>query len=83
MPFSLQDLRDVLVRCGGLPASTVLDDPSLRLQDLGVDSACLLAVRAHLRTQFGLDLDVQDMKYFETIGGGVEYVNRRLEASES
>lgn len=65
----------MLVRCGGLPDSMVVDDPELTLQDLGLDSASLLAVHMELERQLGIELTADDIAAFATLGGAIECIN--------
>jgi acyl carrier protein len=81
-PFTIDDFRNLLVRCGGLSPSVAIDDPNTTLRDLGVDSACLLAVQVELEDRYGIDLTPEDIPHFATIGGGVARINALIAAQD-
>lgn len=53
-PFTLADLRQLLVECADMPASLALDDPATPLADLTLDSVGLLTMQLELEDRYGI-----------------------------
>jgi acyl carrier protein len=75
--FTLADLREVLISCGAIPASLMIDDPSISFLDLGLDSASLLALQVELEQRLNIMLEAEDIPYFNTIQGSLDRINAR------
>ncbi|MGH2363809.1 MAG: acyl carrier protein [Chloroflexota bacterium] len=75
---TLADLRDLLVRGGGIPKSLRIDDPSTRLTDLGLDSAVLLALQVEIERTYDITLVPDDLLEFETVGSSVALINTKI-----
>ncbi|HEU5315394.1 MAG TPA: acyl carrier protein [Chloroflexota bacterium] len=54
VPFTLPDLRDMLVECADMPASLALDDPQTELADLTLDSVGLLTLQLALEDRYAI-----------------------------
>lgn len=76
--FTLGDLRQLLLRAGAIPDSLALDDPGTSFDDLGLDSAVLLALQVEIEQGYDIVLRPEDLERFETVGGGVEVINAKL-----
>jgi acyl carrier protein len=77
-PFTLDDLRQLLVKCADLPPGLALDDAMASMVDLGVDSVALVALQAELRRRYGVQIDETALPQLETVGGTVDYVNELI-----
>ncbi|HUZ76008.1 MAG TPA: acyl carrier protein [Chloroflexota bacterium] len=75
---TLTDLRDLLVRSGGIPKSLRIDDPTTRFTDLGLDSAVLLALQVEIERTYDITLLPDDLLEFETVGAGVALINSKI-----
>ena len=53
-PFTLAELRAMLVECADMPASLTLDDPETPLADLALDSVGLLTLQLALEDRYAI-----------------------------
>jgi acyl carrier protein len=74
----MDDLKDMLVRCAGVPASMVVDDPEASLIDLGIDSAGLLGLQLEIEQRYGIVVGEADLPHLLTVGSALAHVNRLL-----
>jgi acyl carrier protein len=74
--FTFEDLRDLLVQHGGVPASMIRNEPDLSLEALGIGSMALLAIQLDL-SQRGIRLGQEDLPHLATVGGFLDFVNRQ------
>jgi acyl carrier protein len=80
-PFTISDLRALLVECGAVPSGLAIDDPSTAILDLGVDSVALLALQILLQERYGVVLDHNSVEHLETVGSTVTHLNELIAAS--
>lgn len=76
-PFTLDDLREILVHHGGVAPSVIVDDPDLSLESLGIGSMAMLAIQLDLRQRYGISLGEQDLPQLATVGSFLRFVNGR------
>jgi acyl carrier protein len=76
--FTLEELRGILVNLIGLGPLVPVDDPDTTYEDLGIDSLGFLEVQVELQQRFGIEIPEADAAGITTLGGTVDYVNRRL-----
>jgi acyl carrier protein len=76
--FEFADLKEILVNRVGLREADVVDDPSTRFDEMGVDSLALVEIQLAMQQTYGFIIADEDAEQIETVGEAVAYVNRRL-----
>ncbi len=80
--FTFHDLKEILVNRIGIPASQVIDDPTLSFEDIGLDSLALIEIQLAVQQEYGFNIPDEDAHYITTVGQAIEYTNRRLQEQE-
>ena len=73
-PFTLADLRQLLVECADMPASLTLDDPATPLADLTLDSVGLLTMQLELEDRYGIRIPQSAGERLRSAGDVLELV---------
>jgi acyl carrier protein len=76
--FTFDDLKNILMNRVGLSEEQVVNDPSLRFEDLGLDSLAFVEIQLAVQQQYGFSIPDEDAHHIHTIGAAIEYTNRRL-----
>ncbi len=76
--FEFADLKEILVNRVGLREADVVDDPSTRFDEMGVDSLALVEIQLAMQQTYGFTIADEDAEQIETVGEAVAYVNLRL-----
>ena len=82
-PFTLADLREMLVECADMPASLVLDDPRTELADLTLDSVGLLTLQLALEDRYGIRIPQTAGERLRTAQDVLELVSELRQAAGS
>ena len=77
--FTFEDLKNILVGRIGLREETVVNDPSLAFDDLGLDSLAFVEIQLAMQQQYGFVIPDEDAAQIATIGEAIDYTNRRLQ----
>ena len=77
--FTFDDLKEILVNRIGVAESSVVDDPNLAFEDLGLDSLAFVEIQLALQQQYGFTIPDEDAHQITTIGEAIDYTNRRLQ----
>lgn len=81
--FTFEDAKNILVNRIGVPEESVVNDPDLTFEDLGLDSLAFVEIQLAIQQEHGFTIPDEDAALITTIGDGVEYVNRRLQEMEA
>ena len=81
--FTFEDAKNILVNRIGVPEESVVNDPDLTFEDLGLDSLAFVEIQLAIQQEYGFTIPDEDAALITTIGDGVEYVNRRLQEMEA
>jgi acyl carrier protein len=81
-PFTFDDLKLILIDRVGIPADDIPDDPGATFADVGLDSLALVEVHLAIEQEHGLAIPEEDAAAIATLGGAVDYVNRRMAEEE-
>lgn len=76
-PFTINDLRSILVGCDAIPSSMIVDNPETSLADLNVDSMSLVALQLEIQDRYGVNLQPEDAYEARTVGAIVDRINAR------
>jgi acyl carrier protein len=76
--FSFDDLKALLVRRVGMDEAEVGDDPSVRFDEMDLDSLAFEEVQLALEDAYGFTISYEDAQTITTLGEAVDYTNRRI-----
>lgn len=76
--FTFDDLKRLLVERIGMTAEEVGEDPSLKFDDMDLDSLAFEEIQLALENAYGFSISYEDAQSITTLGEAVEYTNRRL-----
>ena len=77
--FTFEDVKNILVNRVGLPEESVVNDPNLSFEDLGLDSLAFVEIQLAIQQDYGFTIPDEDAEQITTIGEAIEYSNRRLQ----
>jgi acyl carrier protein len=80
--FTFEDLKNILVNRVGLPEDQVVDDPSARFEDMGLDSLAFVEIQLAMQQDYGFTIPDEDAEQITSVGEAIEYTNRRLQEGE-
>jgi acyl carrier protein len=80
--FTFDDLRRILVDRVGLAEENVVDDPTARFEDMGLDSLAFVEIQLAMQQEYGFEIPDEDAQEIETVGEAIEYTNRKLAEKE-
>jgi acyl carrier protein len=80
--FTFEDQKEILVNRIGVPEESVVNDPDLTFEDLGLDSLAFVEIQLAIQQEYGFTIPDEDAAHITTLGDGIEYVNRRLQEME-
>ena len=80
-PFTFEDLKEILVNRVGIPADQIPDDPDATFAALGLDSLALVEIQLAVQQAYGFTIPDEDASGIITVGGAIEYTNRRIQES--
>ena len=80
--FTFDDAKDILVNRIGVPEETVTSTDQT-FEDLGLDSLAFVEIQLAIQQEYDFTIPDEDAAQIQTIGDGVEYVNRRLQETEA
>ncbi|GII78901.1 actinorhodin polyketide synthase acyl carrier protein [Sphaerisporangium rufum] len=78
--FTLDDMRQIMTGCAGVPDSVDLtgDIGDLTFTDLGYDSLAVLEMAARIQQRLDIPIPDDAVGEMKTPQAAVDYVNRRL-----
>ena len=76
--FTFENAKDILVNRIGVPEDSISGDPGQSFEDLGLDSLAFVEIQLAMQQEYGFQIPDEDAEQITTIGGAVEYTNRRL-----
>jgi acyl carrier protein len=77
--FTFDDLKNILVTRVGLPEESVVEDRSVRFEDMGLDSLAFVEIQLAVQQQYGFTIPDEDAHDITTVGQAIDYTNRRLQ----
>jgi minimal PKS acyl carrier protein len=77
--FTFDDLRRILVDRVGIPEDSIVDDPSLTFDQLGLDSLAFVEIQLAVQQEYGFTISDADAQHITNVGDAISYTNRRLE----
>lgn len=77
--FTFDDLRRILVDRVGIPEESIVDDPSLTFEQLGLDSLAFVEIQLAVQQEYGFTISDADAQRITNVGEAISYTNRRLE----
>ena len=80
--FTFDDAKNILVDRIGVPEETVTSTDQT-FEDLGLDSLAFVEIQLAIQQEYDFTIPDEDAAQIQTIGDGVEYVNRRLQETEA
>jgi acyl carrier protein len=80
--FTFDDLKRILVDRVGLPEADVVNDPSARFEDMGLDSLAFVEIQLAMQQEYGFTIADEDAQKITTVGEAIDYVNQRLAEGE-
>jgi acyl carrier protein len=80
--FTFEDLKNILVNRVGLPEEQVVDDPSARFEDMGLDSLAFVEIQLAMQQDYGFTIPDEDAEQITTVGEAIDYTNRRMGEGE-
>ena len=75
--FTFEDAKNILVNRIGVPEDTI-NDPSQSFEDLGLDSLAFVEIQLAIQQEYGFTIPDEDADELQTVGQGIDYVNKRL-----
>jgi acyl carrier protein len=82
-PFTLEDLKQILVRLNVLGGRVAPDDPDATFEAVGLDSIAFLEIQIEMEQRYGFRVSEEEARQIRTLGQAVEFVNRRLDQTET
>ena len=76
--FTFEDLKDILVNRVGLPPDQVVNEPSVTFAAMGLDSLALVEIQLAVQQRYGFTIPDEDAQKILTVGGAIDYTNRRI-----
>ena len=80
--FTFEDVKRILVDRVGLPEDKVVDDPGATFESMGLDSLAFVEIQLAIQQEYGFTIPDEDADKLETVGEGIDYVNKRLAEQE-
>jgi acyl carrier protein len=80
--FTFDDLRSILVDRVGLREEDVVDDPDATFEDMGLDSLAFVEIQLAMQQEYGFTIPDEDAQTITTVGGAIDYVNRKIAEGE-
>ena len=79
-PFTFGDLKKILVNRVGVPEQNIANDPNLTFDEIGLDSLAVVELQLAIQQKYGFQIDD---RHITTIGGAIDFTNRRIREKES
>jgi acyl carrier protein len=76
--FTFQDLKRILVDRVGLAEENVVDEPTAKFEDMGLDSLAFVEIQLAMQQEYGFTIPDEDASSIETVGEAIDYVNRKI-----
>ena len=80
--FTFDDAKDILVNRIGVPEDSVTSTDQ-SFEDIGLDSLAFVEIQLAIQQEYDFTIPDEDAAQIQTIGDGVEFVNRRLQETEA
>jgi acyl carrier protein len=80
--FTFEDLKNILVNRVGLAEDQVVNDPSARFEDMGLDSLAFVEIQLAMQQDYGFTIPDEDAEQITTVGEAIDYTNRRMSEGE-
>ena len=80
--FTFEDVKRILVDRVGVPEENVVDDPDATFESMGLDSLAFVEIQLAIQQEYGFTIPDEDADKLDTVGEGIDYVNRRLAEQE-
>lgn len=81
IPFTYDDLKDILIERIGLTEDEVPRTLSTSFTDLGLDSLAIVELQLCLRQEHGVSIPDRDAHLLTTMAETIDYVNDRMFAA--
>ena len=81
--FTFGDLKKILINRVGIPEQNIADDPNVTFDAMGLDSLALVELQLAIQQKYGFAIDDGDTRHITTIGGAIDFTNRRIREKES
>jgi acyl carrier protein len=81
-PFTVADIRAILIDRIGLLDADIPDDRETAFTDLDLDSLAIVEVQLAVQQQYGFAISDADAGSLQTFAGLIDFVNERLAAPE-
>jgi acyl carrier protein len=78
LTFTFDDLKRLLVERIGMSEDEVGNDPSVKFDDLDLDSLAFEEIQLALENAYGFSISYEDAQTIVTLGDAIAYTNRRL-----
>lgn len=76
--FTFEDVKRILVDRVGVAEENVVDDPNATFEDMGLDSLAFVEIQLAIQQEYGFTIPDEDADELQTVGQGIDYVNKRL-----
>jgi acyl carrier protein len=80
--FTFDDLKAILVDRVGVRSEDVVDDPDATFEDMGLDSLAFVEIQLAMQQEYGFTIPDEDAQHITTVGGAIDYVNRKISEGE-
>jgi acyl carrier protein len=80
--FTFEDLKNILVNRVGVAEDQVVNDPSARFEDMGLDSLAFVEIQLAMQQDYGFTIPDEDAERITSVGEAIDYTNRRLGEGE-
>jgi acyl carrier protein len=79
--FTFSDMKDILIAAMALQGRQIQvpEDRNFVITDLGVDSLAMVQILLDVQSRFGVVIPQEDIGQLQTIGGAIDYMDRRLQ----
>ena len=81
--FTFVDLKKILINRVGIPEQDISEDPNISFEEMGIDSLARVELQLAIQQKYGFEIDDSETRYITTIGGAIDFTNRRIREKES
>jgi len=81
--FTFADLKSILVERVGLDEGSIVEDPDITFEEMGLDSLAFVEIQLAMQQLYGITIPDEDAQRIKTVGPAIEYVNRRIQEKGS
>ena len=81
--FTFVDLKKILINRVGIPEEQISEDPNLSFDAMGIDSLARVELQLAIQQKYGFEIDDSETRHIMTVGGAIDFTNRRIREKES